>query len=268
MTADSFVTVIWAVLSLLLWLCLVYACWAKVFYRAPYRLQLEGQEVLWVALAVALCLATSAAVAYTLARASPIREVPGHLEPCSVYALIGLCTVTTSAVSLMWLKRTYVEWRLRDPQPRCRRCGYVLRGITVRRGMVRCPECGYENSEHEVMGRYRKLKVDQRAFTQSQAKINRVTSGWGRPWVAVLTTAVGLLPLAALLAVLMFPGQLAKGTIQAESLLCFAVGVVCLLTGYAKQRRAANWATLHPSMRFGIGLTAIALGIAGLLACW
>lgn len=81
-------------------------------------------------------------------------------------------------------------------------------------------------------------------------------------WLRVSVTVVGLLPVAALMALLIAPPtRYAEATIVAEYILCLALGGVCLFMGFAVRR--VNQETGEPNalMRFG----AEVLGVGFLL---
>ena len=50
---------------------------------------------------------------------------------------VPLAVTLTAVACFLWLL-AWVERRRMDDQTRCRKCGYILRGITE----PRCPECG------------------------------------------------------------------------------------------------------------------------------
>jgi len=39
--------------------------------------------------------------------------------------------------------------------PRCEKCDYALRGLTIVRGRIRCPECGHVNNARAIVRRFR-----------------------------------------------------------------------------------------------------------------
>lgn len=49
--------------------------------------------------------------------------------------------------------------------PRCEQCDYSLRGLPIRRGHIRCPECGHRNHARTVLKRF---QHDRRVLAASK----------------------------------------------------------------------------------------------------
>ena len=56
--------------------------------------------------------------------------------PLQLVFLFLVCVISIAVYGL--LTRRYYDLKAQDTETRCRRCGYILRGIT----RPRCPECG------------------------------------------------------------------------------------------------------------------------------
>ena len=56
--------------------------------------------------------------------------------PLQLASFLLVCVISITVYG--WLTRKYYDLKAQDTETRCRRCGYILRGITE----PRCPECG------------------------------------------------------------------------------------------------------------------------------
>jgi hypothetical protein len=79
--------------------------------------------------------AIGALVGFVIAVAAGL--IMGSVRPGGVFQPTEVLVITF-IYFLCFLSGTTVAVRLPSRQPRCRRCGYILRGLTE----PRCPECG------------------------------------------------------------------------------------------------------------------------------
>ena len=74
----------------------------------------------------------------------------------------GLATVTVWSFGVPLVvyavKRHQFRCALQHKSPRCEQCGYVLRGLSVVQGRIRCPECGAEENARDLVNRFRHEK--------------------------------------------------------------------------------------------------------------
>ncbi|MBU0616513.1 MAG: hypothetical protein KKI02_02225 [Planctomycetes bacterium] len=52
--------------------------------------------------------------------------------------------------------------------PRCEKCDYALRGLGIKHGRIRCPECGHKNAARDVV---RQFRHDKRILKHARKKL-------------------------------------------------------------------------------------------------
>jgi predicted RNA-binding Zn-ribbon protein involved in translation (DUF1610 family) len=66
----------------------------------------------------------------------PMAFMPGPQELVVIFGMCGLPLILVAGIA--YLIYRLVRARAQNNETRCRKCGYILRGITE----PRCPECG------------------------------------------------------------------------------------------------------------------------------
>ncbi len=72
---------------------------------------------------------------------------------CCAFA-IEMAYVTIAAFAIRRHKWRRLQQRLDVAKLRCTRCRYPIRGLSVRHGRVRCPECGDEQRIRDIVRQY------------------------------------------------------------------------------------------------------------------
>lgn len=88
-----------------------------------------------------------------LVRIVPKLTVPPNFGFAAIIVWLFGVPVVVYAV-----KRHQFRCALQHMSPRCERCGYALRGLSVVHGRIRCPECGAEEDAREIVNRFRHEK--------------------------------------------------------------------------------------------------------------
>ena len=92
--------------------------------------------------------------------------------PLPCIASPGLCVPGSFAAVIVlpiaiwkWKQRRFLRL-MSKAMPRCAKCGYVLRGLRVQSGGIRCPECGHRELARSIVTRFREEKRKAKAATK------------------------------------------------------------------------------------------------------